>query len=229
MRWIFAVLLALGCQPGPVRQILDFEGTVYKRDVKLVFEGKEYQGVGVLPKRAKYDLDLTFVGAVDLYTFRTCHREVTQEDAGGGKIFGKKDRVKFTYTPVPGIEDDLCVVEIIGHEKGPGRHSWGFFDFEGDVDTLPAVVLCNGQRTGFNGVSVCQARAGLITQIFFSTPVNFEYDSACIAPYTADSMKFDLVHPVGRCVYTFQEKGAQHSRHRFSTVGYQDILLKNAN
>jgi hypothetical protein len=228
MKKILVLVAALlGCE-GSVSQQLEFETTTYKRDVKILFEGKEYLGVAVLPRRDRYTFEMTFPGALDLFTFRTCHREVTQEDAGGGRIFGKKNKVSMVYSPVAPLETDVCHVEIGGYEKGKGRHSWGYIDFETSFETLPAVVLCNGSREGFGGVSICQSLNGLITRIIFTKKVAVAYNKEkCSKPNSDDGMAFELLQSVGRCVYSFVTHGSPHEWHRFTTIGYQDILIRN--
>jgi hypothetical protein len=217
----------VGCSPGPVTQIMDLENKSYKRDVKIAFEGKTYHGVAVLPKRDKYDLEFTFAGKVDLFTFRTCHRELTQEDAGGGRIFGKNNKVSFTYVPVQGIEDHYCPVEVAGFEKDKGRHSQAFLDFQTPLEAANAVVLCNGSRIGYDGVSVCQTLAGLITKIIFTHPTSVKSADGCADPFSTDSKSFTILQSPGRCVYSFKEKTGTKDFHRLSTIGYQDITIRS--
>ena len=144
------LLLLIGCTE--VTPVAD-TSVLYKRDVRIQFEGQDYFGVAVLPARDKYDLELTFAGELDLFAFRSCHREVTQEDAGGGRIFGKKNKVSFTYVPMAPLETGkMCSVEIEGYEAGKGRHSWGFLDFETPLETLPGLSICNGVRRQYRGV-----------------------------------------------------------------------------
>jgi len=222
---LLAALLLVGCTD--VNQIAD-TSVFYKRDVRIKFEGKEYLGVAVLPARDKYDLELTFAGTVDLFTFKTCHRHITQEDAGGGRIWDKKNKVSFTYRPEPSIEsNDYCLAEIEGHEKEKGRHSWALIDFQTPLESLPAVTVCNGTRQGYDGVSVCQSLSGLLQRIIFTKKVSVVSPEGCPNPLTTNGEVFDIIVPTGRCVYSFRAVGEPRDYHRLTTLGYQEIMVRN--
>lgn len=219
------ILLMLGCTE--VNQTAD-TSIIYKRDVRIVFEGQEYYGVAVLPPRERYELELTFAGELDLFTFRSCHREVTQEDAGGGKIFGKKNKVSYTYAPMNPLESGkICTVEIEGHEVGKGRHSWAFLDFETPLETLPGLTICNGVRKQFKGVSVCQSLAGLIQNVIFTRPVKAFHADDCPGVYTKDNLSFEIMQGKGRCAYSFRGIDEPRNWHRYTTFGYSEILVRS--
>lgn len=226
--WRLILLIALvasGCTQ--VDQSLS-PSKFYKRDVRITYDGVSYLGVAVLPGGKKhYDLEMTFAGQLDLFTFRTCHREVTQEDAGGGRIFGKRNKVAFRYSPVNEIEsEDYCAVQIGGYEISGGRHSWGFIDFETPLETLNAKAMCNGRTQFFNGVSVCQSPAGLLQKVVFERPVTVKHTDDCPELLTIDDKTFDIYPPLGRCVYSFRSIEEPRDFHRMTIIGYEDILIR---
>lgn len=228
--WRIVLIAALVSGCTQVAQPLD-PSNVYKRDVKILVDGVEHTGVAVLPGgQAKYTLEMTFAGRLDLFTLRSCHREVTQEEAGIGGIFGKKNKIKIDYLPVDPIESkSYCPLEIGGFEKDKGRHSWGFIDFKTPLETMPAVVLCNGVRQGFDGVSVCQSLVGLLQQVMFNEPMKLSLDKDnaedCPEPKTADGKLFEFYPEFGRCVYAFRALGTGRF-HRMTTIGYEHILIR---
>lgn len=199
----------------------------YKRDAKLSYGGRDYLGVAILPRAATYRLQFSFSGDLDLFTLRTCHREITQEEFGGGGIFNRKQKqVEITYEPQPGIESGTyCPVEIGGYDAEKGRHSWGFIDFEGPTETLSGLVKCNGIRQVFNGVSVCQSLEGLAQEIVFPVDARFA-PSECLSPETKDNRTFRIYPPKGRCIYVFREMGGDGRFHRLTTIGYESILVR---
>jgi hypothetical protein len=220
------ILLMLGCtEVNPIAET----NVLYKRDVRIGFEGQEFFGVAVLPPRERYELELTFAGELDLFTFRSCHREVTQEDAGGGKIFGKKNKVSYTYVPVSPIETaKQCTVEIEGHEAEKGRHSWAFLEFETPLETLPGLTICNGVRKQWKGVSVCQSLAGLIQNVVFTRPVRAFHSDDCPGVYTKDNLSFEVMQGKGRCSYSFRTMGEEpRDWHRYTSFGYSEILVRS--
>lgn len=228
---VIAAVVA-GCSPD-VRQPVNPSG-VYKHDVQISVDGVNYTGVAVLPGgKSKYTLDMSFAGRLDLFTLSSCHREITQEDAGrSGGIFDRsKNRMRLVYEPVAGIEaGEFCPIMIGGFEKDKGRHSWAFIDFETPRETMPAVLLCNGARQGFRGVSVCQSGAGLMQRVFFNEPMNSENSEDCPKLKGDDDGRvFDFYPPLGRCVYTFREKAGQRRFHRLNVIGYNEILIRSTN
>jgi hypothetical protein len=223
MRLILAALLLVSCTD--VRPIAE-TSVFYKRDVKISFEGQEYLGFAVLPKRDKYDLALTFAGQLDLFTFRSCHREITQEDAGGGRIFGKKNQVAFTYRPGDIETGKPCPVILEGYEVDKGRHSWAYIDFETPLETLGAVTLCNGTRKAVAGVSGCQSLSGLLQRVIFPEKVVGYGTDGCPGLITTNGEVFDLIAGNGICEYMFRTSSQPTKFHRFTTLGYTEIMVR---
>lgn len=224
MAILIALILALvGCDIAHQAK----PDVFYKRDAVIKYGGRDYLGVAVLPKSAKYDFEFSFAGNLDLFTLRTCHREITQEEfEGGGLLDRKKNRAELVYEPQPGIEaGTYCPVEVGGFDAEKGRHGWGFIDFEGDNEKLSGLVKCNGKRQVYNGVSVCQSLAGLVQEIIFPVAVRFS-PSECISPETTDNKTFRIYAPTGRCVYAFREISGEKRFHRFTSIGYESILVR---
>lgn len=223
---LFFSVITIGCGMLPVkkeepqsRSLDDF----YKRDLEVCFEGSCGEGVLVVPKKASYNFKIKSKGALDLFTFSTCHREETQEAVGGG-WFGSDKKMDGTYIPMAGIETEYCPAYIGGYDK-KGMHSWGFIDFETDEAKLPAVLMCNGDRVKSNGVSICQSKAGLIQEIRFEKPVTVEFDAAkCKLPKSEDGKIFRFEQPRGECVLAFFS--AEGNVHRLTLLGYDKIMIR---
>ena len=106
-------------------------GTLYRRDANVFINGQEHAGVVVVPQSStgKYDFIVEPKGSIDLLILRTCHREYVAEkiDTGFLGLGGKK--WKYTYYPMPGLEDiGFCPIRIDffesakeGRSGSPGR------------------------------------------------------------------------------------------------------------
>lgn len=197
--------------------------TFYRREFRIKAAGREGVGNLVLPKQASYQIELSTGGEMDLFTFTTCHREDPKERAG--------DRVDYTFTPAPGIEDQGgCPAVLGGFEQKKGRHAWGFIDFETDDVSLPAALRCNGRVIAANGVSICESAEGLLQEISFPVAVRVSPASVtCDLPKPHEGTTFRYPIPKGECVFAFMELTAPYRVHRHNTYGYQKILLREAN
>lgn len=196
----------------------------YPRDMTVELEGGHvYPGWGVLPYQDSYKLKVWAKGNLDLFAFTTCHRERIIENAGQKGLFGNKRYVEQTFAPNKNMElQNYCPIALAGYEKGQGRHSWAFFDIETPDAKLPANVECNGWMIRTNGVSVCQARSGLLQKIVF--PEEVLASSKCALP-KKQGKEFVFPLSVGECVYAFKEKNGTRL-HRLTTLGYEEILIR---
>jgi hypothetical protein len=205
----------------------------YKRDMILEVNGVKGEGVVVAPLSSSIPFYVVARGDLDLFTFTSCHREETAENAGnvtesqGSWIFKrtitKKREVKLTFSPTEIENVGGCPILLGGYEQEKGRHSWGFVDFETPDAALPASVSCNGVTTKSKGVSICQARAGLIQSIRFASQVKVSPDAGCeIGATESDYFEFSI--PKGQCVFAFMESTGRI--HRLTTLGYEQILIR---
>jgi hypothetical protein len=194
--------------------------TFYKRDIELRINGEKAKGAVVVPRSAKYEIKGEVKGGFDFLIVRSCHREYTAEDEGG--------EFKYVYEPRDGIENNrACPLEIRGAEKGKGRNSFGFIDFEDPRYQLPARLECNGEVGDYLGVSVCQAPLGLIQKIKFQVPVNFEPgNEVCKLAESKDGKEFEFRMPAKQCQFFFMEKSEPHRLHRISTLGYEQTVIR---
>jgi len=224
-----SLALLTSCAPIP---LTPDQNLFYKRDMIVNVDGYVGEGVLVVPKKTEevFKFDVTLKGKADLFTFESCHREMVWEQAGKRGFFDSRVRVQFDYDPLNGLETrSSCVVRLGGYDK-TGRHSWAMVDFEGDDATLPAIVKCNGAHYHSRGVTVCQAKVGLIQEISFPEEVAYSPDPNCPLNLTRDSardgktFRFPLVR--GECVYAFIEKNSKRRIHRLTTLGYDQVLIR---
>lgn len=194
-----------------------------------------YEGVAVLPRKARYSIEVESRGQLDLFSLSTCHREWIKERAWNTTkivktLFGwsrkvYRNAVRFDYTPVA-IEEkfEYCPMILGAYEQEKGRHSWGFVDFETPDEHLEATMSCNGMIEDVGGVSVCQGREGLIQNLMFEEDVSVESSPGCNKPEIAGGVAIYEV-TAGQCVYLFM--GARTKQlHRHTSIGYQDILIR---
>jgi hypothetical protein len=214
-----ALLLALGSGCATVSESLK-DTTFYRRDIELKVNGQKARGAVVVPKADRYVIEGEVKGGFDFLIVRSCHREFTAENEGGS--------FKYVYEPRPGIEDNrACPLEIRGAEKGKGRHSFGFIDFQNARDALGALLSCNGEVKEFHGVSVCQSPAGLIQKIRFPVPVLVQGGNAdCKIPEPPNGLEFEFKTPLRQCLFMFMEKQSPHRTHRMMTLGYEAQVIR---
>ncbi len=203
-----------------------YKNSFYKKDMKLSSNGFKGIGTLVLPKATDYKMDFESYGTLDLFTFSTCHREISIEEAGERGIFGNKKKTKLTYSP-NSMELVACPIDIGGYDADKGRHSWAFIAIETDKHTLPANVQCNGDTYNSRGTTICQARAGLVQSISFENEVVFVLDKSCSdLKYTYENKTLTFTMNKGPCVNYFKEIKAPNRIHELTTFGYEKILIR---
>ena len=119
-----------------------------------------------------------------------------------------------------------CPAQLGGYERGKGRHSWAFVDFEHPELDLTAIVSCNGARHNSRGVSICQSKAGLIQEIQFQEKVLWPEKNTCIKMTSKDEKTFRFSMPKGQCVFRFMTKENEEKFYRLTTIGYEKILIR---
>lgn len=203
---------------------------VYRYDMKLAVNGYQGEGILVVPKAQTYNMDIEAKQKLDLFTMRSCHREVTQEgiqERSG--IFGnKRKNVKISYVPTS-LELNDCPLELGGYSKDTGKHSLAFIDFQNDTDTLPALLKCNGTQSNLPGVSACNSRYGLLQEISFASEVAVHPDEGCPLGDIKERSQgkiFQFALIKGFCTYIFKEVGGSRRTHRMTAIGYEDIFIR---
>lgn len=205
--------------------------TVYKRDMVLSVNGIKGDGVLVVPQKDVHKMHIIAQGDLDLFTFTTCHREESTENASNvttraglfRRTIEKKREIDLEYTPTIIERSGGCPVYVGGYEQEKGRHSWGLIDFETDDAKLPATLSCNGATVESNGVSICQSRNGLIQAIRFKSSVRVSPEPECDLGKTAGDY-FEFSIKKGQCVYAFMD--ADKKIHRLTTIGYELIPIR---
>lgn len=200
----------------------------YKRDINLEINGRTYEGVSVVPYASSYQIDIEPRGAdIDMLLITSCHREYSAEKtASGWFIFRKRNRFRYTYNPVPEIENDGdCTLRINTFEKDEGRHAWALIAFEHPKYRLRGSLYCNGVREDASGVSVCQSKKGLTQRVDFGESVEFAKVSAgCAVPRRTSIGNYEFDIASGECIYTV--RNVRDERHRLIMIGYEGILIR---
>ena len=200
------------------------DGVIFKKDMRICIDGKCSHGVMVGPRKESYRFHIKAHGTFDLFTFSTCHREETSEDYRK-KWWGRYNReARGVFLPVRGIEDEYCPVYIGAYDRG-GQHSWGFVDFQTADAQMPAKLSCGGDMGYLRGVSVCQARKGLIQVIEFDRPVQLFLNSGdCHIDVPEDGMTWVFPMPRGECVKVFFDE--DDNIHRLTLLGYDRVIVR---
>ena len=141
--------------------------TNFKKTLSMVVNGTAGKGVLVVNKAPVYEIDITLDDRAELIKLTTCHREIIVERGS----FKSKISHKVSFRIQAGIENEgFCTINI-GAFDLQGQHAWGLVEIKNE--TLPATQFCNGEARRWDGVSICQARKGLIQRIQFDQPVNY--------------------------------------------------------
>lgn len=230
LKSVFFILFSLSACTS-VQQKLD-SNVFYPRDMSLEVNGQKAEGVIVVPRANKFDIKIKAKGDLDMFILETCHRHVQKEEAWDIDLpwplrwFESKAKLKFTYSPVKGIEDThSCPIQLYGLEKIDGRHSFGFIDFAGTDTTMTAYIKCNGvQKPIPMGVSACQARVGLRQEIIFPEKVFVPKQCQSILK-TEDEQRFWYFMPPGQTTCRFRGQESKRD-HRTTLLGVEGILVR---
>lgn len=195
----------------------------YKMDIEIEYNKAKYSGVAVLPYSPAYELRFKSPGKMDLFTFRTCSREISIEES---RFQGSDKKAVVHYMPTE-LEQGSCPIDLGSFEKEKGRHAWGIIDFQGRMqnDFMPANIICGGDKYISDGVTICQQREQLIQSIEFDTEVITAPTKECSLDIDKGK-KFIFNIKKGYCVYVFMEIKGPHRIHRLTTYGYEKILLR---
>lgn len=214
-----ALLLALaGCSS---QNVLPEKELFYRRDIKLISDGAEGNGLLVLKNKKDYEIVIESKNKLDLLTITTCHREITQEKVSSG-IFGNKNKYTWKFIPTE-IELGYCPIEISGFEESKGRHAWGFIDREDESLKLDSEIECNGEKNIKTGISICQSKKGLIQKLNFQSEVKVVAQTGCEYLLGTDKKSITYKLPKGICLYLISDG---INKHRHTAMGYESIIVR---
>lgn len=211
--------LLTGCASIPPVKIDDSK--FYARNAQMEVNHVKGRGTLVIPRNGIYEIRIKSEADMDFLLIQSCSREVAVEKAG--------DDFTYRYVPAPGLEDNrACPLSFIGIEKGQGRRSVGWLDFQdSERYDMPAETCCNGVCSTSPGVSACESGQGLLQRIAFHEPVY--YDTArpeCVltGAVSGEGEEIEFKIPRGECTHLFVTKGSPHRWHRLSTYGFDESI-----
>lgn len=182
-------------------------------------------GMGVMPESPWYQITVYPPGRADMLTITSCHRE--EKTANPDKDGWFKKGYTFTIGLVRGVETGrACPIDIGVYEKKAGRHAWGTMAILTEREKLPALTKCNGRVKQYGGVSVCQAKKGLIQKYEFKTPVAIATIAGCEIKEPADKMNWEFLIPEGPCTVYFIDKKNPDVFHQANWFGYDTIPIR---
>lgn len=219
---VFICILGLSSGCSSMDQVLD-PNLIYKRDLRLVVDGKDFEGVGVLPQRASYEIVVHPRGAVDMLIINSCHRSLGFEKISTGWFSGK---FKYNYAPIPNLESGrICPLRVEVFDASKSKNSWSFMDFQTPGYEIQGTTLCNGNREPFTGVAVCQSRRGLVQRIEFKEPIRFAppQPSQCETPKRVAPSTYEFTVQTGECLLHFQTQDGKLGR--LTTIGHEQVRV----
>lgn len=200
----------------------------FRKDMKVVVDGVEYRGTGVLPIRPAYKIQITPKEKASRLILQNCHREIVIDKPKTG-WFSKTYQIDFA--PIDVAESGkLCQLEIASTNEQV-KNSFAFFEFDDSRPevSLQALLKCNGQQSFSRaGVSLCQSAEGLEQVISFSQKVVNEGNiEECNQPESKDGFTWVFIPNKNKCSYYFvaQKKHPNGKRlaHRLTSIGYSMI------
>lgn len=191
--------------------------------VDIAYAGIQKRNVvKVLELKESYDFHLKGNGDLDNLQYYTCHRHRFYYDAGNVKTKvwwwtrTEKDEFVFTYTPTR-TEKGFCPLTIAAFNK-KGKHSYYYYDFKQKEYNLRATIYCNGKAWSDSGVTVCEAKTGLIQSIEFKEKV---YITGSCLDKVLEGKFFSFKVVKDRCTYF--AKTPKGRKHRFTLLGYERV------
>ncbi len=213
----------------------------YQRDIKmdiyLYVDGKfkypiKIDGMGVIPKSKFYKVKVYPPGKVDMMTLVSCHRHLkTPHPKKSGGWFAK-GYYEFIIPMTGSVdEDELCSFSTGAYEQKKGRHAWGTVAILDPKFKLSAFTKCNGDVKNYEGVSVCQSKAGLIQEYSFNRPVSFAGAKGCsIKNLTTEkpySSIWRFLMPRGECeAYFIDIDNPRRMVHQAFFFGFDTIPIR---
>lgn len=182
-------------------------------------------GMGVMPEADSYKIKVLPPGKADMITVTSCHREEKMANPPKDGTF--KNTYTFQIDLVQGLESKrTCPIDVGVYEKEAGRHGWATLAIETQRERLPAMTKCNGRVKQYNGVSVCQAKSGLLQKYEFKTPVAVATIPGCYIPEPKDGMNYEFVMPSGSCTIYFVERKNPDNIHQANLFGFDTIPIR---
>jgi len=184
---------------------------VYKKTLRVTIDDQPYRGTGVYPLSETQKITISPVITPQVIRITSCHREIFLENP--------KVPYRFHYDPTDIESSPACPLEIGVYSIKKGVE-YGYIDFI-TKENLPATIHCNGEIDIAGGVSICQAKKGLVQKISFSDPVR--YKTNCLIMIEKNNT-FEYQAPKGICQAIFTD--SQGLLHRHIVYGYEDILIR---
>lgn len=217
MKFILLAFL-FGCQTlGQAPALMSNPPAEFKKVMPIKVNGLAGVGALAVPVADSYKIDMTFTAKPEILKISTCHKTLVYENPTITSV---------TIKMTDGLETGFCPIRVDALDLG-GVNSSAVIEVENEK--LPAVLFCDGKRTDTKGVSICQARVGLVQRILFDDPVDYEkIDPNCNDLKDAGRVPghvYDLKPVKGDCVYIFYNRKTD-SFHRLYSLGFTDTFFK---
>jgi hypothetical protein len=219
-----STLFIVSCNSVPTISPEKMAAEVYRKDLKVVVDGTTYLGIGVLPLKPSYTIEIYPEEKSGRIIIQSCNRDHTIDKPKTGWFSNK---VVYKYQPLIGAElGRNCPLEIatINDKK---KNSFAYLEFK---DSRPEISLsgtlrCNGEETRNEGVAICQTAEGLRQEIYFNTKVLVEaIGDGCDIMESKDGFfwSWDAVPNECEIYFTAREKHRNGKRlsFRLAALGY---------
>lgn len=143
----------------------------YKNDLKFEYKDIKFTGVGLLPVRDEYEIEMKGYGKLNSVELHTCHREITMENPDNG-IFRRNGKTIIKFLP-SNIEKNFKYCPMyVTHYNVDGKHAFGIIFFNKPDLNLRGTIECNGKPPqAVLGKAICESKDGLYQKIWFDEPV----------------------------------------------------------
>lgn len=193
----------------------------YRADLTLTIGEKTFEGMAVAKLNGPVQIKIDSRIKLNYLTINSCGREdVFRQTARGW--FGQVGKsFTYEYNPTKTEMSGVCPLYIKAFDSS-GLASWGYVAFLSD-ESLESKIECNGVGQNFQGITVCQTRAGLEQALSFKDTIElFEAGENCQMK-RVDDKNFSLRGNPGFCEATFY---ANKKWARLVFLNYEKPLIR---
>lgn len=228
--FLLILLTSLSACGSYVKPAFKLDPYVYYRNDLCVSlrGGPEACGVATFPNRSIYEIQVHVSTDTVLLSLRSCHEETT---------YVPKRRTTTFYRHRPLDPIIACPIFITAYDKF-NNHKTAFITFENFKYKLKATWKCNGEVKDVKGVSVCQAREGLLQRVYFNEQVEIG------EPVNGPATRLQETEPCEEITTTWDKKSTKlftmspreciypvigiksGEMHQLYTVGYEAFIVR---
>lgn len=234
LKLLLFVLMLSGCATTPVDTKTNTDASqMMVNSLKVYLTQVDanhlYYGVGILPAQTSYKLFIQPRRTIKQVSYETCAQSYVDQSAST-KMQNGVFEIDLTVDPTVETASSCRLKISVVEDNADAEYAYLEFQDKRPEAILTGRSTCNEFASTSNGVTICQAHAGLVHQtIAFSYPVKVPSVPGCNdMTASSDGKSFSYIMSSGECVYYFTAEGRATENnnrliHRLRTLGYTAI------